>query len=203
MQGSGLDSRTVVVMNEFRKCSAALALAVLVLAGCGTAPTTFLHPEYNFGYVERVAVIPLENLTSDQGAGARASRFLVTELLATEAFDVVEPGEVARALEGLSLVRTAELTREQALQLGKTLGVQGLFLGSVAESTTARSGGNQVNYVTVTARMVETDTGQTIWSATQTSDSRGFWSSLFGTAERSKAEVTRACVRECLRTLVK
>lgn len=181
-----------------------VAMATLVIGGCGgSAPTKFLHQDYNFGYIERVAVIPMENLTNDQGAGARLSRFFVTELLSTEAFDVVEPGEVAQAMASMSLVRTAELTREQAIELGKKLRAQGLFLGSIAESATARSGGATVNFVTVTARLVETDTGQTIWSATHTKDSKSFWSTMFGTADRSMAEVTRECAHECLGTLVK
>jgi len=180
-----------------------LAAAVAQLAGCGgTSPTTFIHPEYNFAYVERVAVIPMENLTNDQGAGARVTRFFVNELLATEAFAVVEPGEVARALAAIAEVRTAELTREQVLRLGEELKVQGLFLGSLTESTSARSGGGTVNHVTMSARLVETDTGETVWAATHTADSKGFWSTLFGTADRSLSEVMRECVHECLHTLV-
>lgn len=180
-----------------------VATAAIQLAGCGgTAPTTFIHPEYNFGYVERVAVVPMENLTNDQGAGARATRFFVNELLATEAFAVVEPGEVTRALATVSEVRTAELTRDQVMRLGKELKVQGLFLGSLTEAASARSGGGTVNHVTLSARLVETDTGETVWAATHTADSRSFWSTLFGTADRSLSEVMRECVHECLRTLV-
>ena len=197
----GQTSESAVVMKAIKLIF--VTVTALVLVGCGgTSPTTFVFPEYNFAYIERVGVVPMENLTNDQGAGARATRFFITELLSTEAFDVVEPGEMAVALPTLSLSRTAEVTRDQAMQLGKKLNAQGLFLGSIAESSTARSGGGTVNFVTVTIRLVETDTGQTIWSATHTEDSKSFWSTLFGTADRSMAEVTRKCVHECLGTLV-
>jgi hypothetical protein len=167
------------------------------------APTTFVHPEYNFAYTERVAVIPFENLTKDQGAAARATRYFVAELLATEAFDVVEPGEVARAVEQQGFIRTAELTQEEAVAIGRELNVQALFLGSIGESAAVRSGSSSTNYVTLVVRMVETDTGITVWSTTNTEGGRGFWSILFGTGEKSVSEVTRRCVEESIDTLVR
>jgi len=180
-----------------------LAVLILAFAGCGgPGKTVFLHPEYNFSFVERVAVVPFENLTNDQGAGARVSRLYVTELLATDAFDVVEPGEVAKALQAIGVVRTADLTQEQTKQLGQALKVQAVFLGSVNESSTRTSGSQAVSYVTLTTRLVETETGITVWSATTTAGGRGFWSSLFGTATPSHSEVTRECVRKSIGTLV-
>nr|MBC8366029.1 penicillin-binding protein activator LpoB [bacterium] len=78
-----------------------IALGLLLALGCsGMGSTTFVHPDYNFGYLEKVAVIPFENTSKDQGAGVRVTRFYVTELLSAQTFDVVEPGEVARVLAG-------------------------------------------------------------------------------------------------------
>ncbi len=180
-----------------------VALMLLGCAGCaGTGTEKFVHPDFDFSYIEKVGVIPFENLSGDQGAGARATRYFVNSLLASEAFDVVEPGEVAKALEKISVVRTAELTRDQYVQLGRELGVQGLFLGSLGESTSVRSGSNNVNVVTVVLRLVETETGQTVWSVTRSEDSRGFWSSLLGTAQASRGEVTRRCLDKCLDSLL-
>ncbi len=180
-----------------------LILGLLLLAGCaGVRSTTFAHPDYNFGYIEKVAVIPFENTSKDQGAGVRTTRFFVTELLAAQAFDVVEPGEVARVLGEHGLVRTADLSREQILAIGRELGVQALFLGSVGESATQRAGNTNVNVVTLNARLIETETGEAIWSATHSESGSGFWSTLFGTRQRSRSEVTRSCVSECIGTLI-
>ena len=56
-------------------------LIMTLLMGCGgIGATTFVHSEYNFSYVERLAVIPFENLTEDQGAGSRATRYFLAEL---------------------------------------------------------------------------------------------------------------------------
>ncbi len=184
--------------------TASLVFVLMIGAGCGgMRPTVFIHEEYNFQFLERVAVVPFDNLSKDQGAGARATRVFIGQLLAADAFDVVEPGEVAKALEKYSLVRTSELTTEQAIDLGRQLKVQGIFLGSVTEADLIRSGGTTANTITIVARLVETETGATVWSATNTAGGRGFWSSLFGTGDKSQSEVMRECIKTLLGSLVK
>ncbi|PJA73704.1 hypothetical protein CO151_12370 [bacterium CG_4_9_14_3_um_filter_65_15] len=176
---------------------------LLFCAGCGgTGGERFIHPEFDFSFIEKVGVVPFENLSGEQGAGARATRYLVNSLLASESFTVAEPGEVANALSKVGVIRTAELTRDQITQVGRELGVQGLFLGSVSESASVRSGSNNVSVVTVVLRLVETETGETVWSVTQSEDSQGFWSSLLGTSQASRGEVTRKCLDKCLGTLL-
>lgn len=179
-----------------------LAAVVAAAAGCGHRPTVFVNDEYNFQFVERVAVVPFDNLSNDQGAGNRVTRLMVSKLLAEKAFDVVEPGEVSRVLETYSTVRTGQLTTEQITAIGKELKVQGLILGTVTESSTMTSGGTTTSTITIIARMVETETGATVWSATHTAGGRGFWGSLFGTGGKSQSEATRDCVDGIVKTLI-
>jgi TolB-like protein len=187
-----------------RARTAVLVSAAILAAGCSSmGPTTFLHPEFNFQFIERVAVIPFENISQDQGAGQRTTRFFVSELLAAQAFDVVEPGEVIRALEKQGKVRAAELTEAEAIEVGKELGVQAIFLGSIGESTTLRSGSASLPVVTLVARLVETEKGTTVWSNTHTEGGRGFWGTLLGTGGKSRGEITRRCVQKCVGTLIR
>ncbi|PKK85085.1 MAG: hypothetical protein CVT49_00660 [candidate division Zixibacteria bacterium HGW-Zixibacteria-1] len=181
-----------------------LAAIIILIGGCGgMSPSVFIHDEYNFQYLERVAVVPFDNLSSDQGAGARASRIFISELLSERAFDVVEPGEVTKALEKYATVRTSQLTKEQIINIGKELKVQGIILGNVTEVSTFRSGASTTNTVTMVVSMVETETGMTVWSATNTSGKKGFFSSLFGTGDKSESEAMRDCVKGTLKTLIK
>jgi len=181
----------------------AALLSALLLAGCaGTGPTVFTHREYDFSRIERVAVIPFENLSTDQGAGARVTRLFLSELLAAEAFDVVEPGDVSGALAKYNTARTADLAREQIAAVGKELGVQALIFGTVSESAGVRSAARSTSSVTLVVRMVEAEEGQTLWSATDTESGGGFWSSLFGTEGDSPSETARKAVRRVIRTLI-
>lgn len=175
---------------------------LLLFGGCTMRPTVFMHPDYNFGFVDRVAVIPLENLTDDRGAGARMTRHIVSELLAAEAFDIVEPGEVTNAMSGVGQIRVAELTVAQVKDLGGQLQAKALFLGSVTESSTQRAGTSSKNIVTLNLRLVETETAQVIWSTTVTEAGRGFWASLFGTSGSSMGEVSRRAARHAIARLL-
>ncbi|KAA3632786.1 MAG: hypothetical protein DWP97_10430 [Calditrichaeota bacterium] len=180
-----------------------VVLSMLLGCGGGVKPTIFLHPDFNFSFIERVAVVPFENLSNEQGAAYRTTRLFISELFAAEAFEVVEPGETKRVIEKTGTVRTAELTKEQIISVGKELGVQALFMGSVNESTIQRSGTSSNAIVTLVVRMVETETGATIWSATNTETGKGFIRSVFGASDKSMSEVTRNCVKNTLRTLIK
>ena len=180
-----------------------IIVAGSLLPGCaGNRASVFLHPEFTFDFVERVAIVPFDNLSNEQGAGARVTRVFLTELLSARAFDVVEPGEVSRVLEKFGIVRTSKLTREQVISVGRELKVQGLILGTVNEMGSLRSGNTVTNSVTLVARMVETETGEIVWSATQSSGGRGFWASLFGIGGKSQSQAIRDCVAGVLNTLI-
>jgi len=176
-------------------------LAALCSACGGSNMTSFIHEEYNFGFVERVAIIPFENLSEDRGAGARATNIFLAEMLSAKAFDVVEPGEVARVLAKQSVVRVSELTAEQIQAIGRELKVQALFFGIVNESMTYRDGSATAAKVNMTVRMVETEKGETVWSSSATAGGRGFFSTLFGTGDQSTSDVMRKCVKKILGTL--
>ncbi len=187
-----------------RAATRALAAAWLVfLAGCGSGSHVFVHPDYNFSYLERVAVVPFENLTNDQGAAARATRLFISDLLAAKAFDIVEPGEVSQALQKYGATQTAELTGDQIRELGKTLSVQALIFGSLGESAGSRGGSSGPTVMTLVVRTVETEKGVTIWSGSSSAGGRGFWASLFGTSGPSESEVMRRCVEKSVRSMLK
>jgi TolB-like protein len=185
-----------------------LAVAgLLCLAGCaGTMkPTEFTNPDFDFSYVERVAVLPFENLTNDRQAGYRATRLTVTELLASGALDVVEPGEVQAAqlkIQGGQPGRFGPPSTEQIISLGQALRVQAIILGSVTQSENLRSGAVQIPVVTLDAHMVETETGATVWAATHTAKGGSTGAKVLGTGGEPISKTTRRCVRGLLETLI-
>ena len=180
-----------------------LLLAALTGVACSSSmePTQFYHPEFDFSYVEKVAVLPLENLSSDRQAGTRATRLLITELLASGAVDVVEPGEVTATRERVAPGRSAPTT-EGMIDLGAALGVQAIVLGSVNQSEIMRSGTVSNPVVTLDLHMVETETGTTVWAATHTEKGSSLGSKLLGTGGEPISETTRRCVHRLVESLV-
>lgn len=181
----------------------AVSLAA-ALAGCAGSmrPTRFTNPRIDFSFVERVAVLPFENFSSDAAAGPRATRLMVTELLATGAVDVVEPGEVSAAL-GKFPGRVTRPSIEQVAELGKTLGVQAVIVASVAQSDLMRSGTVAVPTVTIDAQMIEAESGGIIWAATHTEKGSEMSARLLGTQGEPLSVTTRRCVRRLVETLLK
>jgi TolB-like protein len=187
---------------EMKTIRFGLLFAIVFGIGCGgIRPTRFVNPDFNFTFVERVAVLPFENLSNDQQAGPRATRIFITELLATGAIEIVEPGEVQAALRQQS-VAGANPTTDQIMALGQILGVQGVIAGSVNESQLIRSGTAAVPVVTLDVRMVEVETGVTVWAATHTEKGSAFGSKFLGTPGEPISGTTRECVQRIIKTLV-
>lgn len=176
---------------------------VLALSSCATvAPTKFINPEYDFSFLERVAVLPLEDLSQEQQAGVRASRLLITELLASGAVDVVEPGEVSAALVSAG-VANSQPTTEQVIAIGKQLGVQAIVTGAVTQAENQRRGAALVPVVTIDLHMVETETGQAVWAATHTETGSNAATRILGSGGRAISETMRRCVKQLVETLVR
>ena len=70
--------------------------ALLTALGCASAVQEWVKP--GAARPSRVAVLPFENQTAALRAGQAASDLLVSELLATGAFAVMDPSEVADLL---------------------------------------------------------------------------------------------------------
>lgn len=171
------------------------------LAGCG-GPTRYARQDVDLGAIATVAVIPFENLTSDKLAAERTHRMFLTELLNLDAFRVVEPGEVLRALRRDSM-DAAALTPEDMKRLGETLKAQALFLGTVLEYDEGRSGGGPANpRVRLAFRLVDTETGTTLWSVSRTDGGATLASRLFGVGGSPASALAQDIIRAELAHLV-
>ena len=182
-----------------------LTLVVLSfgLTSCAvTRSTSFLHPEYDFTQVERVAVVPFEDLSREPGTGSFVTRVFLTELLATGAFDIVEPGEVTRITGTPSQRGTAELSFDKIKKLGDELSVQAVVFGTVGESAELRSSGVGGHVISLNVRMVDVVTGATIWSSAVNTGGPGLFARLLGSGDQSRGTVVRKAVRKSIATLV-
>jgi TolB-like protein len=175
-----------------------------MIHGCsGIKRTVFLHPEYNFGMIERVAVIPFVNLTNDAGMGEFAARLFITELLSKNAFDVVEIGEVVHELVKAGKSRDSELSTEELKKIAGLLNAQALIFGSVGESSSLRTGSISSHILGMQVSMVEAETGVTVWSANIHTSGPGFLARIFGVGEQSRGNSARKAVKKAVKTLVR
>ncbi len=181
---------------------ASFALAALALA-CASAPrTTYLHENADLGAVRSVAVLPFESLAGDRIAADKVHDIFLVELLATGAFDVVEPGLVAKVLREAGIQSTETLAPADFQRLGEQLGTDGFFLGKVVDFTETRSGTTPAPEVTIQLRLVEALSGVTIWSASDSRSGATLSRHLIGVGGRSLTEAARELLRRQLDALL-
>jgi TolB-like protein len=177
---------------------------VLWLAGCAAMPpATYVHPTYDFSLVKKVAVLPLDNLATDQTAGEKVRRVVITELLATGIVDVVEPGQVNRVLATLNIQNPTAMSPEDFKRVGTALRVQLLIVGSVESYERVQVGGVQAPEVTLTLRAVDVDSGTIVWSTSHTQGGATVAARLFGLTGDSLSEAARKAAHEAVATLFK
>jgi TolB-like protein len=187
-----------------RWAAAALAAAVLLLGTrCAGTTTKYLHPNVDLGAIRRVAVLPFENLTQDRTASEKVQKIFLTELLSLEAFEVVEPGQVTKELRASRIESVEALGPGDLKRIGESLKAQGIFVGAVVDYAETRSGQTPTPEVTIQLRLVETQSGVTVWSASRTRSGASASARLFGIGGQSLTEAARQLIKDELSTLVK
>lgn len=123
-------------------------IAVLFLFSACATPRTAVNPRADFSAVKRVAVL------SFGGTGGELAADMLTQSLLAHGADVVERSRLSEVMHEQSLTASSSFDPATAKQLGKLLGVDALFVGSVAEcsapSTYLVNSGNTTLVASVT-----------------------------------------------------
>jgi TolB-like protein len=199
-----MNEGTIAMTHPTRTRTAAVAAAailILCLSGCRTTQRTqYLHENADLGAIQKVVVLPFDNVTSERNAAEKVQKIFHLELLSLDVFEVIEPGAAARAARATEV---AALTPADFQRIGKELGVDGVFTGSIVDFAEARTGVTPTPEVTIQLRLVETGTGATIWSTGESRSGAGLSTRLFGVGGESLTQAARRIIRSELRTLLK
>lgn len=171
-------------------------------AGRGT-PSFYIRQDYDFSFIKKVAVLPLDNLTNEKFAGEAVRQVVICELLATGLVDVVVPGDADAVVDKIGLRSIKSLNAEQIKTIGNGLKVQAVVLGSVEKFGEMRIGNITAPEVTITLMMADTSSGSVIWSVTKTGGGASFMARHFGAKAESMSEAVLRVVREAIQTLYK
>lgn len=182
-------------------------LALLVLAanaaagGCGTtrgARAVYQDPEIDMSLVQKVAVLPFVNLSTDDKAGERVRDVFSTMLQATGAVYVVPPGEVAKAVGRARVTQAQEPTVEEAIAVGKAVEADVVVAGVVREYGQVRSGNSTANAISMSVKIFESETGRVVWSGSSTAGGVTASDRFFGGGGEPMELVTEDAVRDLI-----
>jgi TolB-like protein len=174
----------------------------ILIAGCrGGFPAFYVSEDVDLSFIKRVAVMPFDNLTNDKFAGEVVRHVVVSELLATGVVDVVVPGQGVDVFNKMGIKSVSSLNEQQIIEIGKSLKVQALILGTIEQYGETKTGSVAAPEVTVTLMMADTSSGTIVWSMTNTRGGAGFMARHFGARSETLSEVVLAVVRESVQTL--
>lgn len=182
-------------------------ISFLILNGCGTAPKQYIRANVNFQYIKKVAVLPLNNLTDDKYAGEKIKSIIVMDILESGTFEVAEEGEVNKAVAdvfremGFREGELVALDIESIKRISEKLGVQALFIGSVDSYGQGKGGGAQYAVVSLSLRLVESNSGITLWRGLDSEKGSSLMRSVFGIEQKNEIELSRELSKKVLTTL--
>ncbi len=102
--------------------------AALLLAACAT-PKVAVNPRADFSAIKRVAVLSFSGAQGDLAAD------IMTQSLMERGADVIERQRLDAVMREQSLTASSAFDPSTAKQLGRLLGVDALFVGTVAQNT--------------------------------------------------------------------
>jgi hypothetical protein len=142
-----------------RLLAPALALA---LAGCASTAPVVRAPGVP---LERVALLPLENLATRPESGDLVTRVVYGTMSQTQRCEMVEPGDVEAAMRDLRIRTSGMLTSDQAVKLAARLEARYLLTGTILECGMVRTPDGEVPSVGLTLRMLDGKNGRVTWNA--------------------------------------
>ncbi|NOZ68326.1 MAG: hypothetical protein GXP46_03585 [Deferribacteres bacterium] len=180
---------------------AAVCLLVFIYGCSGTKNyTSYTRPQFDIAGIKKIAVLPFENYTSEPYAAERVRRAVMIELM-SRGVEVTEPGEITAVLRKQRIRSIRNITVENIRDIGDALGVDAVMKGSVGAFGIRK--GISVTYpeVSVNLTLIEPESGDIIWAASNTSGGAGFWTRHFGVEGPTLDEAAAKVVREALDTL--
>ncbi len=121
-------------------------LIIILFIGCAGIPeltsfrtdTIVRGPEFTpySGLKKRIAIFDFENVTKKPNSkiGGAVADMLITQLIRSERFIVVERSQIERVLGEQALGQSGVITEETAPRVGKVLGAESLIIGTIIEA---------------------------------------------------------------------
>lgn len=128
--------------------------------GAGDDTNVYVSPGH--GSIRKVAVLPFKAPT--ELIGAAVSDQILTELLRTGRYEMVERSQMAQVL-GEQELSMAGLSSGKAAEIGAMLGADGVIIGTVSEYEKVAHRGGTIPVVGISARMIDTQSGRIVWSS--------------------------------------
>lgn len=177
-----------------------LCLLMFFIFGCSSTTKQYVRPNYDMGTVKTVAVLPLDNFTSDNYADEKIRSKISIELLSRDV-SIIEPGEISSVLKELKIKSVDSMRDKDFVSIGSMLNVDTVLTGSVEAFGISR--GITASYPEVSVHLIMFDavSGNIVWSVWHTSGGASFWTRHFGAEGSTLDNVSERVIKEAFDSL--
>ena len=159
-----------------------LAIALLLIGGCRSQRASSFRTGYDFSAVDKVAIVSVEGAVPSEVAKDQIADFFAIELLERGYAPMGRAQVRASLIEQETDAEIADLTTpEGAVAAGLLLDVPAVLAVRIPHF------GKKVS---ISATMIDVEDGSILWLANGTGDSKGGFSSIFGSKSRSSENET-------------
>jgi hypothetical protein len=141
-----------------------LALALVSCAG----HRMYINEEADFGYYEKIGVLPFSNLSSDRTASEKVTSSFLTEILVGSRVEIANMGDLLKVYRDVvkdeRFNLPEQLSAEETQAIGKVANLQGLLVGTVRDYGMIRSGQTDFPLVSILVRFLDCKSGKVVWS---------------------------------------
>jgi len=147
------------------KAVARLFLAAVVIVAFTSCSNVMKKPDHvkvkDPASLKKIAVLPFYNISGRRDAGKMVANNFVTELFLGGRYRVEEPGNILQFMVQENINVVGEMGIDRIKILGRRLGVDAVLVGIV---DVFDDGARNTPRVSITARLVESESGNIVWS---------------------------------------
>ncbi|MGO8672201.1 MAG: GNA1162 family protein [Capsulimonadaceae bacterium] len=153
--------------NVFFLTICALSIVMPMLSGCGKGSSASSGVYVRGGTEQRlrIAVMPFDDVSKNPDAGEIVTNTVLTYLLSTKSFDVVDPGVLNDALNAEGIRPGENMSSEAYQKLRARLKVDALVVGLVEDYGEVRVGEETYPSVSFSTRLIDTQSSEILWAA--------------------------------------
>lgn len=175
-----------------------LLTAIINCVSCSSKTVTqhYVREDVELNYIQRIAVLPPKGAQAD-----RIRNLIITQVLATNLFDVVDRGLTDSILMEEAISDVSAIDELTLKRLGQRLNVQAFLHCSIDQSGSASKGKMSFPEYALTMRLTDATTGVIIWQATGYLSGYSLAGRLFGIESSDDFQILIHLIRDLLSTI--
>jgi len=179
-----------------------ILLPVMLISACLSSPNAYVRTDYDASGVQKVAVFSFHNNTRIPEAGDVVTGAFLAGLVEGGRFQVEFPGNIRSFLVSERIIVRTGLDLDTIKLMGQRLRVDAVILGQVEEYVGAEAERRGVvPTVSISARMVDAQTGEILWMAQYRRTGDDYIKVLDFGKIRSVGALTKKVVGEMIETI--